>query len=178
MKTLFITLLIVIGAVSVSAQKVKVGADPAVDVSKYKTYAWSKPLPPGNPFVQQTIVQSVEQALAAKGLTKVEANPDITITYYAAANSEMQIGYPSWANSMGSAPSTGIAVDSQTWAVSKGMLVVDIADAATKNTVWRGSATQSLEHGPTGDPMKDAKTVEKPIRKAVEKMFKQYPKPS
>ena len=79
MKTLLITLLIVIGAVSVNAQKVKVGADPAVDVSKYKTYAWSKPLPPGNPFVQQTIIQSIEQALAAKGLTKVEENPDVTI---------------------------------------------------------------------------------------------------
>lgn len=178
MKTLLITLLIAFGAMSVNAQKVKVGADPAVNLSKYKTYAWSKPLPPGNPFVQQTIVQSVEQALAAKGLTKVEENPDITIAYYAAANGNIQIGYPSWANAMGSAVSTGIGVDSQSWVVSKGMLVVDIADAATKSTVWRGSATQSLEHGPTGDPMKDAKTVEKPIRKAVEKMFKQYPRPS
>ena len=178
MKTLFILVLLAIAAVSVNAQKVKVGADPAVDVSRYKTYAWSKPLPPGNPFVQQTIIQSVEQALAAKGLSKVEENPDITIAYYAAANADIQIGYPSWANAMGSALSTGIGVDSQSWVVSKGMLVVDIADAGTKSTVWRGSATQTLEHGPTGNPMKDAKTVEKPIRKAVEKMFKQYPRPS
>lgn len=177
MKTVFISLLIVIGSVSINAQKVKVGADPAVDVSKYKTYAWSKPLPPGNPFVQQTIIQSVDQALAAKGLTKVEENGDITVAYYAAANADIQIGYPSWANSMGSALSTGIGVDSQSWMVSKGMLVVDIADARTKNTVWRGVATQTLDHGPSGDPMKDAKTVEKPIRKSVEKMFKQYPRP-
>jgi hypothetical protein len=56
--------------------------------------------------------------------------------------------------------------------------VVDVADAATKSTVWRGTATQALEHGPSGNPMKDAKTVEKPIKKAVEKMFKQYPRPS
>jgi hypothetical protein len=178
MRTLFIALLVVIGTVSVNAQKVKVGADPAVDVSKYKTYAWSKPLPPGNPFVQQTIIQSIEQALAAKGLTKVEEKPDIMIAYYAAANGNLQIGYPSWSNSMGSAVSTGIAVDSQTWVVSKGMLVVDIADAASKATVWRGSATQTLDNPPSGNPMKDAKTVEKPIKKAVEKMFKQYPRPS
>ena len=178
MKTLFVALLLVIGTVSVNAQKVKVGADPAVDVSKYKTYAWSKPLPPGNPFVQQTIIQAVEQALAAKGLTKVEEKPDIIIAYYAAANANIQIGYPSWSNAMGSAASTGIGVDSQSWTVSKGMLVLDIADAATKSTVWRGSATQTLDHGPSGDPMKDAKMVEKPIRKSVEKMFKQYPRPS
>ena len=178
MKTLFVALLLVIGTVSVNAQKVKVGADPAVDVSKYKTYAWSKPLPPGNPFVQQTIIQSIEQALAAKGLTKVEENPDITIAYYAAANGNLQIGYPSWSNAMGSALSTGIGVDSQTWVVSKGMLVVDIADAGTKSTVGRGTATQALEQPPTGNPMKDAKMVEKPIKKSVEKMFKQYPRPS
>jgi hypothetical protein len=178
MKTLFIVLLVLAGAVSVNAQKVKVGADPAVDVSKYKTYAWSKPMPPGNPFVQEKIVQSIEQALAAKGLTKVEENPDITVAYYAAVNANLQIGYPSWSNAMGSALSTGIGVDSQTWVVPKGMLVVDIADAGTKSTVWRGSATQALEHGPTGNPMKDAKSVDKPIRKSVEKMFKQYPRPN
>jgi Domain of unknown function (DUF4136) len=178
MKTLFILLLLAIAAVSVNAQKVKVGADPAVDVSRYKTYAWSKPTPPGNPFVQQTIIQSVEQALAAKGLTKVEENPDMTVAFYAAANADMQISYPTWYNSMGSAESTGINVNLLSWQVTKGMLVIDIADSGTKSTVWRGSATQTLEHGPTGNPMKDAKTVEKPIRKAVEKMFKQYPRPS
>ena len=178
MKILVLVLLIVANGVLVSGQKVKVGADPAADLSKYKTYAWSKPMPPGNPFVQQTIIQSIEQALAAKGLTKVEDNPDVTIAFYAATNTDIQIGYPSWSNAMGSTLSTGIAVDSQSWLVSKGMLVVDIADAGTKSTVWRGSASQTLEHGPSGNPAKDAKTVEKPIRKAVEKMFKQYPRPS
>ena len=177
MKTLAVLLLIVAGAISVSAQKVKVGSDPAADLSKYKTYAWSKPFPPGNPFVQQTIIDAVDQALAAKGLRKVEDQPEITVAYFAATNTDLQISYPSWANAMGSALSTGIGVDSQSWLVSKGMLVVDIADAGTKSTIWRGSATQTLEHGPSGNPMKDAKTVEKPIRKAVEKMFKKYPRP-
>ena len=177
MRRVIIALVVAAGAVSVNAQKVKVGADPAADLAKYKTYAWAKPMPPGNPFVQQTIIQSVEQNLAAKGLRKVEENPDISVAFFAATNSDLQISYPVWSNAMGTALSTGIGVDSQTWVVSKGMLVVDIADAGTKSTVWRGSATQTLEHGPSGNPMKDAKTVEKPIRKAVEKMFKQYPRP-
>jgi len=175
-RLLLILLLMVAGAASVKAQKVKVGAAPGVDVSRYKTYAWAKPNPPGNPFVQQTIIQSVEQALAAKGLTRVEENPEITVAFYAATDASIQIGYPNWSNAMGSAVSTGIGVASQSWMVSKGMLVIDIADAGTKSTVWRGSATHTLEHGPSGNPMKDAKTVEKPIRKAVEKMFKQFPR--
>ena len=170
-------LFIAAGAMSVTAQKVKVGADPSIDLSKYKTYAWSKPMPPGNPFVQQTIIDSIDQALAAKGLRKVEEQPEITIAYYAAVDANIQISYPNWSNAMGTALSTGIAVDSQSWVVPKGMLVVDIADAGTKNTVWRGSATHTLEHGPTGNPIKDAKSVEKPIRNAVGKMFKKYPRP-
>ena len=57
-------------------------------------------------------------------------------------------------------------------------MVVDITDAKTEKTVWRGQATQTLEHGPTGDRAKDAKMVEKPIKQAVKKMFKQFPNPS
>ena len=177
MKTTAILLLIISGAISVGAQKVKVSADPSVDLSKYRTYAWSQPFPPGNPFVQQTIISAVGEALAAKGLRKVEDQPEITVAYVAATNTDLQISYPSWSNAMGSASSTGIGVNSQSWPVAKGMLVIDIADASTKSTIWRGSASQTLEHGPSGNPVKDAKTVEKPIRRAVEKMFKQYPHP-
>jgi hypothetical protein len=178
MKILAVLLTLFVTGIIANAQKVKVGADPSVDVSKYKTYSWSKPMPPGNPLVQQTIVQAVETVLTSKGLTKVEENSDITIAFYAATDANIQMGYPNWSNATGTALSTGIAVDSQSWIVSKGMLVIDIADAASRNTVWRGSATQTLEHGPTGNPMKDAKSVEKPIRKAVEKMFKKFPRPN
>jgi len=156
----------------------KAWVDKKVDFKKYKTYAWDKPLPPGNPLVQQTIIDAVDQAMAAKGLTKVESQPDITVAYFAAVDTDIQIAYPGWGNAMGTALSTGIAVNSQSWPVSKGTLVIDIADTGTKSTVWRGSATHTLEHGPTGNPAKDAKSVEKPIRKSVDKMFKQFPRPS
>jgi len=59
--------------------------------------------------------------------------------------------------------------------VTKGTLIINISDAKSKNAVWRGTATHTLEQGPTGDRIRDAKTVEKPIRKAVEKMFKKFP---
>ena len=65
--------------------------------------------------------------------------------------------------------------NAQPWPVTKGTLIVNISDAKTKNGLWRGTATQTLDNGPTGDRLRDAKTVEKPIRKAVEKMFKKFP---
>ncbi|HYW70693.1 MAG TPA: DUF4136 domain-containing protein [Pyrinomonadaceae bacterium] len=174
-----IALLVVLMVASIAqAQKVKVGADPNADLTKYKTYQWDNPLPPGNPIIQQTIVSSIDQAMSSKGLTKVAQGADVTVVYFAATNTDIQIGYPSWSGAMGSGNSTGIAVGGQSWPVHKGTLVVDLVDTRTKASVWRGTATQSLKDGPSGDPAKDAKKVEEPIRKSVDKMFKQFPKPS
>jgi len=178
MKNVIAFLLVLIGASIVQAQKVKVGADPSADLTKYKTYTWDKPLPPGNPIVKQTIIDSINQAMTAKGLTKVEEGGDVTVVYFAATSADIQIGYPSWSQGMGTALATGIAVGAQSWPVHKGTLVVDLVDGKSKNSVWRGTATQILKEGPTGNAAKDAKRVEQPIRKGVEKMFKQFPRPS
>ena len=62
--------------------------------------------------------------------------------------------------------------------MTRGTLVVDLLDAKTNNSDWRGQATDTLDRGPTGDKVKDAKTIEKPIKNAVKKMFKQFPHPS
>ena len=167
---------IMIAALAVQAQKVKVGADPNADLTRYKTYQWDKPLPPGNPIVQQTIIAAIEQAMTAKGLTKVEDGADVTVVYFAATNADLQIGYPNWSHAMGTAGTTGIGVASQSWPVHKGTLVVDLVDGKTKSSVWRGTATQILKEGPTGNAAKDAKRVEQPIKKSIEKMFKQFPK--
>jgi hypothetical protein len=177
MRRLIVLLLIVLGAAAVNGQKVKVGADPNVDISKYKTYSWDVGTIAPNPLISQLIIDSVDQAMKTKGLTKVDAKPDVTLAVWAAMGGDMQISYPSWSGAMGSAASTGIAVSSQSWVVTKGTIVVDINDAGTKSTVWRGSAISTLPHGPTGDKAKDAKDAAKHIRKAVEKMFKQYPRP-
>ena len=175
-KFLIALLLMLLGTVSVSAQKVSVGADPAVDLTRYKTYAWAKPAGT-NPLAHQIAVASVDTQLAAKGLTKVDADPELTVVVFGSTESDIHVSNPSWAPSLNSI-ATGVAVGAQGWLVTKGTLVVDILDTKTKNSVWRGTATDTLDRGPTGDKVKDAKTVEKPIKNAVKKMFKQFPRPS
>jgi hypothetical protein len=54
-------------------------------------------------------------------------------------------------------------------------MVVDLLDAQTKSSVWRGTAMDTLSHNPTGNIAKDAKNAQKHIQKAVEKMFKKFP---
>jgi len=176
-KRLFIVILLMLpGAISARAQKVSVGADPALDLTKYKTYGWSN-VASANPIANQIVVSAVDTQLAAKGLTKVETNPELTVVVFGSSMSDIHVSNPSWSPSLNSI-ATGVAVGSQSWLVTKGTLVIDLLDTKTNNSVWRGTATDTLDRGPTGDKAKDAKTVEKPIRNAVKKMFKQFPHPS
>jgi len=176
-EVLLLVSLIMAAAASGNAQKVHVGANPATDLTKYKTYAWSNSSAGANPIVNQTIIAAVDEQLAAKGIKKVETDPELTLSAIVWTESDMHVINPSWAPGLNSI-STGVAVGAQSWPVTKGTLVIDIADAKTKNGVWRGTATDTMKHPPSGNKAKDAKNVEKPIRKAVEKMFKQFPKPS
>lgn len=170
-------LLVSVLALTAHAQKVNVGADPAVDVAKYKTYAWPKQPPSPNPIISQTVISAVDAELAAKGLSKVETDPELIVVAFGSQMTDIQVSNPSWAPGLNSI-ATGIAVGPQSGLVTKGTLVIDISDAKTKNNVWRGTATDTLNNGPTGDRVKDAKNLEKPIQKAVKKMFKQYPHPA
>jgi len=176
MKILIVTAMIVLASVVASAQKVQVGADRTVDLTKYKTYAWSGEKGSANPIIHQTIIDAVDRAMAAKGLTKVTADPQMIVTVVAATEHDMHMTYPSWSPGLNSI-ATGVVVGSQAWPVTRGTLVVDISDSQTKNNLWRGTATDTLNHGPTGDMAKDAKNVHKVINKAVDKMFKKYPYP-
>ena len=175
-RTALILLLILAGAVTVVAQKVKVGADPNVDLSRYKTYTWSQGMAGANALVNAQIVAEVDRALAAKGLQKVETDPELTLAAWVWTESDSHVTNPSWAPALNSI-STGVAVGAQSWPVTKGTLVIDISDTKTKNGVWRATATDTLNHAPTGNKAQDAKHAEKPIKKAVDKMFKKFPRP-
>ena len=176
-KSIVVILTMLLGTLCVSAQKVSVGADPAVDLTRYKTYTWSKGTSSANPLIRDMVISQVDSQLAAKGLKKVDTDPELTLVVFGSTESDMHVSNPSWAPSLNSI-ATGVAVGSQSWLITKGTLVVDMLDTKTKSSVWRGQATQTLDRGPTGDKVRDAKTVEKPISNAVKKMFKQFPHPS
>jgi hypothetical protein len=177
MKYAILLVLVVLGAINVDAQKVKVSADPNTDLSRYKTYRWADGVFSANPRINQTLIDAVDSALASKGLSKVTDDPQLTVSVWSMTESDLHTTYQNRSNPLGLPGGAG-AVASQSWPVTTGTLVVGLTDAQTKNSVWRGSASATLSNGPSGNPEKDAKNVEKPIRKAVQKMFKQYPKPS
>ena len=173
MKTLIIFAFVALSAFTANAQKVKVASNPGTDFSKYKTYAWDQGMM-SNPLIKQNIMAAVDSALAGKGLRQVQTEPDLILSALAATESDLTVTNPSWAPQLNSI-ATGIPASSQAWPVTKGTLLINISDAKTKDEVWRATATHTLENGPTGDRIRDAKSVQKPIQKAIQKMFKNFP---
>lgn len=161
-------LALLVSAGSAYAQSVSVDYDRQADFSKYKKYAWAEGMPVTDPFAHKRIVEAVDAQLAAKGWTKVEpgANPDAYVLYEAAVGQEKQAtvwgsGYGvGWRRMGGTATVT-------TETILIGQLVVEVGDAASKQLVWRGKASDTLSDKPEKN--------EKKIKKAAEKMFKDFP---
>ena len=173
MRRAVICLVFLLFAYPALAQKVDVKYDKAVDFSQYKTYFWDKGMPARNPIINQMITDAVDQQLAARGLRKVDRDGDIQVMFMAAAGLDLQVTGITWSNAsnpMGSLTRVGPPMN-----VPKGTLVVDMTDRKTERYVWRAIAKETLSRAPSGDMAKDAQSVEKLVKKAVEKMFSKYP---
>ena len=160
-------------AYPVFGQKVDVKFDKTVDFSKYKTYFWVKGMPARNPIINQMITDAIDQQLSARGLTKTDAGGDLQVMFMAAVDLDLQITGITWSNvsnPMGSLATVGPPMN-----IRQGTLVVDMTDRKTERYVWRGIAKETLTRAPSGDMAKDAQSVEKLVKKAVEKMFNKYP---
>jgi len=108
----------------------------------------------------------VDSQMAAKGFTKTDGDKaDLYVGYQIAVDQEKQWnaygmgGGVRWGG-MGSATSSTINV---------GTLVVDMYDPATKQLVWTGNATKTI------DPSSNQEKNQKNLNKAMEKLLKDFP---
>jgi Domain of unknown function (DUF4136) len=151
-----------------TGQDVRYNYMPGTDFSKYHTYKWVSIEGGGHPnqIVDAEIKQSVDSHLASKGLTKTDSDKaDLYIGYQIAVDQEKQWngfgmgGGIRWGG-MASASSSTIAV---------GTLVLDMYDPSTKQLVWTGNATKTL------DPSSSQEKNQKNLNKAMQKLLKNYP---
>ncbi len=166
--SIFLTVLVSFGSALV-AQDVHSNSMPGTDFSKYHTYKWvaiegaSHP----NQIMDAEIKQSVDSQLSAKGMTKTDGDKaDMYIGYQVAVDQQKQWnaygmgGGPRWGGGMASATSSTIDI---------GSLVVDMYDPTTKQLIWTGTVTKSM------DPSSNQQKNQKNLDKAVAKLFKSYP---
>lgn len=150
------------------AQDVQFDYNRSADFSTYKTYQWIdyRPVAPGDQLLDQDIKRAVDEQLAAKGLARVESGADLIVGYQAGISQEKEFdslgsGFGPWGR-WGNTRITTSTVD-------VGKLVIGLFDAATKQLVWRGAASKTLNL--SKDPDKNYQTLEK----ALAKLFKNYP---
>ena len=178
-------------------QDVHYNYDRGANFASYKTYQWVEVpsaapkadlprVPPkfdagGGPFsdirgqvsddqlIRRDIERAVDEQLAQKGLTKVETNGDLVVTYHAAIREEKSMNlFGSGWRGAGTGWWDG-SVQGQTSTIPVGTLVVDVYDSAKKQLIWRGDASKTIDL--KRDPDKNYKN----LQKAMAKLFKNYP---
>ena len=151
--------------VVVCAQKVTTDSAPNIDWSKYHTYSWGEGTPAQNPLMAQRIIAGIDAQLSAKGLSQVNADPDLVVMYHVATDQQKTINWQNYGG-WGRFGGMGGMGSAQVNTVVTGQLIVDVADAKAKQFLWRGIGTDSVSN----DPQKTAKKIDK----ALTKMFKKF----
>jgi hypothetical protein len=147
--------------------------DPQVDFTAFSTYDWVDSQGEVDNITSSRIRQSVDAALAAKGLTQSSSNPDVAVSYQVSSAERRSFntvnagwgggyGWGGWGMGMGTSTTT-----ENVW--QEGSLILGIFDAGTKNLVWTGTATTDL------DPSRSPADRQKVIDEAVGKLMADFP---
>jgi len=114
--------------------------------------------------MEDFIVDRVEAQMEARGLARVDTEPDLLVVTYVlpdkvTATELRDSGLEFWSGVTSVSPAD----------LGAGTLVVDLVDARTEDVVWRGVASRTIKG--------TFKTMERKVDSVIKKMFKRYPAP-
>ena len=155
------------------SQEVQFDYDRSTNFGAYKTYQWVdyKPVAPGDQLLDQDIKRAIDAQLAVKGLRRLETGGDLLAGYQAGISQEKEFnslggwGARPWGGPWGNWGNGRVTTST----IDVGKLAVGLFDPATKQLVWRGSASKTLNI--SKDPDKNYRNLEK----AMAKLFRNYP---
>jgi hypothetical protein len=151
---------------SAFAQRTHIDYDHNADFAAFHTYGWEPSPEPGKGEWNQRIIDAVDKQLQAKGLIKVDSNPDMWVIYSRTVKEQVAAfkgGYvpgPGWGTGFAGVPAEATTFE-------QGTLVVELGDPKTKQILWRGSVSKTL----TDNDNKNLKNLDN----AVGKLFHDYP---
>jgi len=159
---------LVVGTISMiaAAQQVSVNYNHDRSFAQYHTYAWgsNNANQIRNSILAQAAQQDINASLQSKGLQMVEENqnPDLIVTSNGGLKQETS--WSAWGMRGIGGGMGGITPQQNV----EGTLIVDLYDAKTQSLVWRGIAEDTLKN--------NGNKNQEMVEKAVEKMFKHWPK--
>jgi len=156
------------------AQKTSFDFDKTTDFSKYKSYTLKDGTKVADPLIHNRIVAAIESELGAKGFSRNNAAPDVVVVYHTTFDKQKDItafssgfgGYGGYGYGWGGGWGT---TDVRVNEILVGTLIIDVADSAKKEIVWRGMGVKEV------DVQAKAEKRDKSINNAVKKIFKNYP---
>jgi hypothetical protein len=159
------------------AQKTTYDFNKEANFAAFKTYAHKDGTKAGQELVDKRIVDAIDAQLATKGLTRVEASPDLFVVYHIAFDKEKDISTYSSGYGGGYGPYgwgwgggwAGGTTHTQVRDILIGTLVIDLADAKKGQLAWRGIGQKEIDTG--AKPEKRDKN----INNAIKKILKNYP---
>jgi hypothetical protein len=176
-RILFVAAIVLVLAACASVPVVQTDHDPAVDFSRYATYAWREKPVGGTALAMQRIVSRIDEQLQARGwrLLADDSAADVAIAAHVATHEEHRLDTfydrPMW-NGWGWygpwawGPPMGYERTRVT-SYTVGTLVVDMFDTATKRAVWSATAEGTIPNTP--------EKINAGIDAAVAKMFAGFP---
>jgi len=155
------------------AQKVSFDFDKTADFTKFKTFTLKDGTKVNDPLIDKRIVDAIGANLKAKGLTRNDANPDLVVVYHMALDKQQDIttystgmGYGPYPYHWGGGWGT---TDVRVREILVGTLVIDMADSARNELVFRGLGVKEV------NVQLKAEKRDKNINDAVTKILKDYP---
>ena len=153
------------------AMDVTVDFDSKADFSKIRTFAFKVPEDVKDPLMLRRVMDGIETRLKARGITRVEKDPDVFVSIFGTKREEVRVdtdtwGYrpgPYWRRYGALPPPATTTVHTYTI----GTMVVDIWDARANELMWRGTASDTMVE----NPQKRAQKIDK----ALTKLFAKFP---
>lgn len=178
MKTavLFLTLGLMALVAACSSVNIKHDYDSEANFAALKTYAWMaapsnatgsvQAALQRNSLLDKRIKESADRQLAAKGYATEAGNPDFLVMYHLGAQDKINVtdwgyGYGRYGRWYGG----GVEVNQY----KEGTLILDVIEAKSKQLMWRGFATATL------DPNASMKTRKKRLDDVMTKILAEFP---
>lgn len=144
-------------SVSIAGPSISTQTAPGANFSAYKTYTWvqAQAQAGGNPIIQQEILADIDSALAQKGYQKAASGGDLSMILTLGAQDKTDI------ESYGR-----FGFQTSVWQYTQGQLSLDAFDSKTKQAVWHGQATETIDPNKPNQAKIDA---------GVQKLMNKFP---
>ncbi len=156
---------------------IRAGADfdPGVDFSRYSTFTWDEtdegptgdPRLDDSPFFAQRLHGAIVWELSTRGIREDRDSPGLTVHHHFTVRDRVQV-YE--VDRDAGFTETEYGAGTQVIQFEEGTFLVDVADAETKDILWRGWAQLDI-----GAALRDPEVMRERIDLALSKMFENFP---